>query len=379
MSQPNLELEEDLSALLDGELSPAEQAALEARLSEDPALQARYDELAEARAFFGKHGAVAAPDDLLGSILAAAEAEGTESNVVQMPFWQKPLGVPIAGWAVAAAALLVVYVALPTFDGGEPADTNAAARAPGTYDEVASWSAPKKQLEAPAEAEPQTEAGDAASDDAVAVVEQPQLDNTDADKAADLAKELNAPAAYGLTTKSSPKDAAIDAKLEAVAQKVAAEQDAKRKEEEVRKKKLRLVGEKEPAQQLEGAFAQVPYQYVLYTDDHEALMQLSAIAGRYRGELGAPNDQPLQMEELASGSEATVVVKIPAHALQDFGRAIEGLGNVYSAKDGRVFAGDPVEVRVKVQLAAGPPGQADDQVPAAARQKQSMDLESIEE
>ena len=61
MSQPNATFEDDLSALLDGELSPAEQAALEARISEDPALQAQYDALAEARAFFAEHGPVAAP------------------------------------------------------------------------------------------------------------------------------------------------------------------------------------------------------------------------------------------------------------------------------------------------------------------------------
>ena len=117
-------------------------------------------------------------------------------------------------------------------------------------------------------------------------------------------------------------------------------------------------------------FAQVPYQYTLYTDDSQALMQLAAIAGRYRGELAGPNDSALELEELVGTEAATVIVKIPAHALQDFGRAIEGLGNVYSSADNRVFAGDPVEVRVKVQLAAGKPG-TENAEPKASRMKQA--------
>lgn len=381
--------EEDLSALLDGELSASERTALEERLRNEPALRAEYDALAEARSFFAQHGPVAAPADLLGDILAAtAQVDAEEGQVVQLAWYKRPLGVPLAGWAVAAAALLVVYVALPGADQGgtDAARVDAAARAPtkkevgsisSIKDAIASKTASKADAEGAYGADPAA----ASDEDAVAMA------NEQGYRDANAADGLEMPNSNGLVGAKGAGGLG-DAKVAAEFQRKAAEAkaaDAKRIELVKGGKDVGDLWSDTPPVETEPTangdkgvgFAQVPYQYTLYTDDSQALMQLAALAGRYRGEIAGPNDSALELEELVGTETATVIVKIPAHALQDFGRAIEGLGNVYSSADNRVFAGDPVEVRVKVQLAAGKPG-TDKEDPKAARQKQQADFEVAE-
>lgn len=356
--------EEDLSALLDGELSPAERAALESRLQGDPALQAELDAIAEAREFLAEHGPVSAPPDLLGSILAAAEAEDAGGgNVVSFPWYKRPLGVPIAGWAVAAAAVLVVYVAMPSFESGPSTDARTAAQAPMKQTLDKADAVPTTE-DAVATLEPDAEQADdvdaaQADEDGVAVLEQ--------DEVVEKSKKALPPDALELSTRKAltvpPQDKLAETKL--AKKKLLGEKN------EAAKKPSKLIdAEQAPASaggtEEGAAFARVPYQYTVYTDDPQALMQLEAIAGRYQGELAGPGG--IELEEQLGTEAATVIVKIPAHALQDFGRSIQSLGNVYQASDNRVFAGDPVEVRVRVQLAAGN-ADAKKMPPNAARQK----------
>lgn len=110
MSDPTLN--DNLSAYLDGELTPAEAAELAARLRTDPALQAELDALREAVELLRAHGPVQAPAHLHGAILTAVAREPAPGGV--LAFLRRPLGLPIQGLAVAAVALVIIGIALST-------------------------------------------------------------------------------------------------------------------------------------------------------------------------------------------------------------------------------------------------------------------------
>jgi len=352
---------EMLSAYLDGELSEADRNQIEASLASDAVLRDELDQLTGARDFLAEHGPVAAPSDFLDGLLAAIE---DEPQVVQLSWYRRPFGIPIEGLAVAAAALLVVYIALPGGSVSEPA--------PGVGAGAARIETPKSSSsytqDAVVDAEVQREAAatsEGTVDPMTNTWEPPAADNDgvaviDAGgKSAGVSEQLKLPAKKGFDIaqdKSSLKLA-----NEAAAEKVAALDDARAKEEAAR-----LAG------QQQGNFARVPYSYALYTEDAQVLYRLAAIAAKHRGEVTDQNKQALSIAELTGTEATTVIVQLPAHALQDFGRELGALGSVYSTADNRMFAGDPVEVRVEVQLSAGSP-QGTSQPPNAAKQRRALD------
>ena len=125
----------ELVAYLDGTLDPAARAALEARLSADPALAARRDMLA-AGALGSTEGfdllLAAAPAERLSAILAAAEAEAGQTVRRAPRAWQ----------LVAAAAMLLVAGGLVGFGAARlvaPAPVVVEAEAPGWRAVVAEY------------------------------------------------------------------------------------------------------------------------------------------------------------------------------------------------------------------------------------------------
>lgn len=101
---------DELSAFLDGELTEAEAAALEAALESDAELRAELDRIKGVQRLLRAHGPSRAPDGFAQRVLQAA---AEEEKVVAFPWWRRPFGVPVEGVLIAAAAALVLIVALP--------------------------------------------------------------------------------------------------------------------------------------------------------------------------------------------------------------------------------------------------------------------------
>lgn len=321
--------DERVTAYLDDELSPTERAAFEAELQTNPALQAELDALSSAQAFLSDHGSLAAPAGLLDDILAAA----AEENVVSIAWYRRPFGIPLEGLAVAAAALLVVYVALP----GGPAESVSPT-------EVAAGRAAPPRL--PVKSAP-LNASDAKPKGYLANQE-------DGVAAVDLDPEQQALAEKKVwNEKASQNEGKAEASVDRA--KGVADFEVPEVGDKSIAKDVAVEGEKlaEGIESAKPLFSQVPYSYSIATTDPAVLAQLAALAARYNGQLKGEGAKALAIEELSGSDAATVMVKIPSHALRDFGRSLEALGVVRAQSDNSMFAGDPVEVRVSVQLVNG--------------------------
>jgi hypothetical protein len=338
-----------VSAYLDDELTAAERVAFEADLARDPTLRAELEQVREAIAFLGDHGPLAAPADLLDDILAAT----AEEKVVSLAWYRRPFGIPLEGLAVAAAALLVIYVALPSRPVATTPQDAASGRA-APVQTVAKQATKSTTKKAPLREE-QTDRADG-----VAVVDDPAERTDDAEAWADRklrkadAKPLDKARPKGVDDFELPAKGADQAVGGLAGAKGAKDATA------------------EPSADAKGPtplFSQVPYSYAIDTTDPEVLARLAALAARYSGEL--KDGEALVMEELSANDAATVLVKIPSHALRDFGRSLGALGTVSAIADNAVFAGDPVEVRVSVRLRSGA-GTADVKKAAPVKQAAPM-------
>lgn len=93
---------ERLHDLLDGRLSPAEEAELARARREDPALERECRELAAVASLLNQSLDVDPPADLLPSVLRAVRAERAEAAVRRMPAWAEHLLVGTGACALAA-------------------------------------------------------------------------------------------------------------------------------------------------------------------------------------------------------------------------------------------------------------------------------------
>lgn len=113
----------ELTALLDGELDEQDAARVEAQVHADPRLQAELEALRDVRRHLRRHGPLKAPSGFALEVMdKVAEAPETRAREA---WWRRPFGVPLEGFAAAAAALLVLSLALPT-----PEPTTAPATSP---------------------------------------------------------------------------------------------------------------------------------------------------------------------------------------------------------------------------------------------------------
>ena len=113
MTDDDVNLDEDLSALLDGELSPQRESELRARMVGEPALAARLAELERVDLALRAMPAEAPSPGLRASLRAKLEAAATApaDNPRSVPHPRRLLP-SWAGGTLAAAAALALYLAV---------------------------------------------------------------------------------------------------------------------------------------------------------------------------------------------------------------------------------------------------------------------------
>jgi negative regulator of sigma E activity len=110
-----------LSAFLDGGLPDSEAAEVADAIERDPALKAEYEQLRMTVAALRQYGPVSAPEGFSARVMAAVDAEPSQSGVV-VQFRRFFRRVPVEALAVAAAAMLVVFAAGSQFGGDLPSE-----------------------------------------------------------------------------------------------------------------------------------------------------------------------------------------------------------------------------------------------------------------
>lgn len=110
-------LNDMLSAYLDGELSASEVADIEAQLESDPALRQELNGLREVVGALRADPVVAAPAGFHARVLDAVAEEPVPDNVENLWDWiRRPFGIPAEGLALAAVALMVLFVSVTPSD-----------------------------------------------------------------------------------------------------------------------------------------------------------------------------------------------------------------------------------------------------------------------
>ncbi|MBO5033982.1 MAG: zf-HC2 domain-containing protein [Oscillospiraceae bacterium] len=110
-----------ISAVLDGALSPEEQAKLEAHLAQCPDCKALYEDLSRIHQSLLDLPPVEIPEGLTGRIMDAVAAEAARPKVVPLP-QPKRSARPWQRWAVTAAAVAVVILGARTMQTNKSAD-----------------------------------------------------------------------------------------------------------------------------------------------------------------------------------------------------------------------------------------------------------------
>ncbi len=294
----------DLSAYLDGELNDTEVADLEALLQEDAELRAELATLEEATDFFRTHAPARAPDNFVANVLALVELEPVPANNVAA-WWRRPMGMPIEGVAVAAAALLVLGVTL-NFQGAGDLD----------------------QLEAPA-AMAVADKSDS-SDPAVAVQKDKSVELAQAPGvASDAAPSRAAGAAAGL-------DSAATGGLAKEAIKIGTDAYGE-------------YGGDEKAAPTKPAVRSY-YNYTVTTDDPAVMAGLLRAAVKHRGRVERENGQSVDGSSMDGQDNGSFFVHIPAAELATFGEELRSLGTVSQAPAPDWYASEMAKVRVDVRL-----------------------------
>jgi len=127
------EVRDNLSAWLDGELPPAELAAIEQHLAVCPECRAETDCLRRTQRLVGGLSAPPLPRDIVVDLNRAIDADELATRRVVRPFWRRPAA--MGSLAAAAMVLLVMTYALPpllTSQGLTPAVTTEQAPEPAT-------------------------------------------------------------------------------------------------------------------------------------------------------------------------------------------------------------------------------------------------------
>ncbi len=113
MTDYDVTLDEDLSALLDGELSPERESELRARIAGEPALAARLAELEGVDGALRAMPTEAPSEELRASLRVSLEGEGTvPADRLRSLGDRRRLAPGWIGGALAAAAALALYLAV---------------------------------------------------------------------------------------------------------------------------------------------------------------------------------------------------------------------------------------------------------------------------
>ena len=319
---------EQLSAYLDGELSPEERASVDAALSEDPSLRAELDGLRQVVQWVREQGQVEAPMGFAEALDAKLAAEPDPRAGVLL-WLRRPMGVPIEVLALAAVALWVTLNLAGPTTSSEPVAGRAVFDAP----EEASEPAPTVE-----EAPPPPEAkGDGVLTRKMAAPA-PVAAAAPAAAPHKSKEALQRPAEASKTVSSQPVDEeAEDAVAEAEPPPV----------EE-------LQGQQAPAKGAATApdLSAVPFAYTLSAENADVLRQLARLASKHGGQLQDERGRELAPEMMSAGT-ARVFVMLPNSQIGPFSRAMERLGMLNTTATQNFFPGRTVRLQVDVDFEPG--------------------------
>jgi hypothetical protein len=317
---PESPANDDLSAYLDGELPPEASARVQRALASDPVLVVELEQLRLVRSMLSKHGRVDAPFGFKARVLAAVADEPAPTSTWKT-WLRRPFGIPVEGFAVALAALLVVVVVgnreqagdgapLNNFEAPIPAGEQVivnperdAARAQQGLSPI-----PASEIAAP------FSVNEGETDNVTSGFVGERLEGISVPSSGILAPDIGRPVAPEPTTVGvvEPSPAPV------AKQSGTADDDA-------------------PA--LFGA----SYRYQVSTSDPDAATQLLRLAGRYRGRVLDSSGRQVTATQSDSGSYR---VQVPAEHLAEFGSALRALGSVVERPDDRIFASSSVTIQV---------------------------------
>lgn len=312
---------EDLSALLDGELGDAETAALEAQLTRDPALAAELDALRAAADHLRVHGPFRAPIGFVDAVLSRVEDEAP----ARFSLWawlRRPFGLPVEGLALAAAAAAVILIVVW----------------PDPTDELP----PELHPAAPhvdAAEPPLPEGGEVA--DAVADAHPTgQADESPVDSPVD--SPVQEPRGTGLGTAPTSSTPAGTAEPSPTTRAGSDELPAPQ-----------LRNPKVGPQQLIGVTA--PYAaYGLETSDASALGRLQKLVSHLGGQITDETGQEIVLGGTLPTGDSSYVVRVPSDALGAYDRGLHSLGLVQKVPGtGEIIVADVVDLPLTVRLSEG--------------------------
>ncbi|TNE85091.1 MAG: hypothetical protein EP330_27195 [Deltaproteobacteria bacterium] len=315
---------ENLSAYLDGELSPEEVAELEAALDADPELRAELEMLEGAVDFVRSHGPLEAPVGFADAVLAKVAEEPAPSGGT-LVWLRRPMGVPLEALAVAAAALFVLVFAL---NSGDESPSAAAKREVSEPEKTAAaW--------APAEPAPEPKEAEEADEDAVAQAQVPLKKDGSRLKEA-LTTRGSAP-----KPRPAPKAAPVlsTEEVAALSEKGSAE------------------GEAEPVVTEPGyggtsGMTRVPFSYTLSTQDANVLKQLDVLARRFGGRLENARGEAYPVASMSAGTQQ-IFVRLPNTQMSNFGAELAKLGEVHLADANDMVASSEVTLEIRVDYEPG--------------------------
>ena len=270
---------EDLSAYLDGELTDAEVAELEAELARDPELRAELADLHGVVHFLRREGPTHAPMGFHRSVMDRIEAEHPAGRV-DWSWLRRPFGIPLEGWLVAAAAAAVLLFAIP--------------KAGPSGGELGVYPAPPEQSPAASKTRPEMppEAGTAAESDVPPAEKRKEAAPTRKQKQLPAAEKVAVPPASGTAEADDPEVLATEAI--------------------------------EPGTAAEQVRYPAGYAFTIEVGDAAAKRQILAVASRY----GVPLDALGTAEPSAKldGARETIVVEMATARLPMLHAELERLG-----------------------------------------------------
>lgn len=326
MAKPNAN--EDLSAYLDGELTDAEMAELEAELARDPDLRADLQALEGVVQFLREEGPDMAPLGFHHRVMERIEQEHPQ----RPSFWawlRRPFGLPLEGWLVALAAAAVLLFVLPRDRAPEDSDA---------------WTVTPPE---PADGSP-------------AAIKEPVLEREP--EVAPPAVEIEAPAPKKLEKKLPAPPPQVDPKPLPEPLPTAEEPQGTADEPPASSRPMASPG----------------YRYVVRSTSPDMKLALLKVASRYGGAT-SPGGAEITDAAMSANVEE-LLVQVPQADLTRFARELEALGyEVVKEPTSEIVAGSTIPVRITLQLVGGATD-APNAAPNATRQKRMQldELEAIE-
>lgn len=372
---------EQLSAYLDGELEDAEAASIEAALAGDSELRAELDRLKRVQRLLRTHGRARAPEGFAARVIAAAEQEAP--NVVALPWWRRPFGIPVEGVLVAAAAALVLIVALPR--GGPDLEADPTEASPAVL--------------APEAGPPGTPADAKSSgEDAGEATVTKTKDAPKAEKSTDGIADADEETLGGLGTKGTtgkpkpvpssapaPKPAEASTGLEQGKGIAAGTGDADPGELGTAGSGAEQGGSSPDAVAMdngatEGRSTEVENVVLtgagllaqVYSDDEALLGRIQAIVARYEGRILDANGKVIETGLLEPG-ETTVFLDIPQEHMSAVNKGLAQLGTEIQVTSNKMAGSDRFRLPLRIVITASEPSTGPTTAPNAAKQRMQYD------